>query len=196
LRALNLIPPFSGLDDESFDIWFSDVRNIILSLDHKKVSTDMVTIAVFNKLRGEAAEIGRRVRASMCYGSSLAIKENEKGKEKEKDEEDVDVKTVFKCVFLDEFKREFNSPAQAIKWMSKLDNLKQNGVDVVKYANLVIALSRRVNPNVSEHEIVVCIIKGLDDHFRQRISAIPLSSVGSVIASLTNIQNIDVYNSY
>jgi len=181
----------------------SDVCNIISILDPKKVSPEVFDIALFNKLRGDAADIGRRVRSSIHsvhpparHVDSAKSKEkkvsiDDKGKEKEEEKEDSKGDVVFHSVFLDEFKRAYNSPAQAVKWYSKLDNLRQNSSDVIKYVNLVVNFSYRANQQVTEPEIIVRIIRGLDDHYRLRVSATSFKSVEEITTALTNIQSVD-----
>jgi len=195
LKALDYIPTFSGADDESFAVWYNDVCNIIGTLNPRKMSPELFDIALFNKLRGEAAEIGRRVRSSIlntrppvkCDSPSVVrdspsiapevkIVKDDKGKEKEEEKDEKVKEEVkeevldepFRSVFLEEFRRAFNSPAQAAKWYSKLDSTRQNNSDVVKYVHLVTNFSYRANPLASESEIIVRIICGLDDHYRSR----------------------------
>jgi len=196
LKALDLIPTFSGADDESFEVWYSDVCNIFSVIDHKKISSELFDIAVFDKLRGEAADIGRRIRSSVhpsikhvLVPSDVDSGKISKGsKSIEKEPEDT---TVLQSIFLNEFKKTYHSPAQAVRWFSKLDNLKQNGTDVIKYVNIVTNFARRANPKTSDPEIIVRIIKGLDDHYRLRICSSSFHSLDGIITALVNIQSVD-----
>jgi len=198
LKALDYVPSFSGLDDESFPVWYNDICNIINVLDPRKVSPDVFDIALYNKLRGDAADLGRRVRSTIYnahtpkHVDSIQAKEKIASEDKDKEKEE-DPKPVlpFWSLFLEEFKKAYYSPAQAVKWFTKLDNLRQNGSDVVKYINLVVNFSYRVNQQVTEPEIIVRIIRGLDDHFRSRISATSFKTLEDVSIALSSIQAVD-----
>jgi len=171
LKALDYIPTFSGSDDELFSVWYNDVCNIIKAVDPRKVSPDVFDIALFNKLRGDAADIGRRVRMMIINAHPSPIHadpggvfvnknaSDEKDKVKEDDAKEVPKVKPFHSAFLEEFKKAYNSPSQAVKWYTKLDNLKQNNTDVIKYVNLVVNFSYRANPQSSESEIIVRIIR-------------------------------------
>jgi len=199
LKALDYIPTFSGSDDESFSVWYNHVCSIVSTLNPSIVSPDVFDIALFNKLRGDAADIGRRVRSSILknhpstkHADSSTVKtSDDKGKEKEEVKEDPKPEIPFRSTFLDEFKNAYTSPAQSVKWFSKLENLRQNYTDVVKYINLVVNISYRANMLASDQEIIVRIIRGLDDHYRLRISATSFKSIEDITAALTNIQSVD-----
>jgi len=204
LKALDYIPPFSGSDDESFSVWYNDVCSIISTLNPRKTPQDIFDIALFNKLRGDAADIGRQVRASILKthpptGRVVLCKLDDKKPTDEKGKESEDVKedpkhepdVPFRSIFLEEFKNAYTSPAQSVKWFSKLENLRQNNSDVIKYVNLVVNISYRANQLASEQEIIVRIIRGLDDHYRLRISATSFKSIEDITAALTNIQSVD-----